>query len=301
MISRWANFAVVALWLATMTWLVKEKVLPPLLVGEPPSVQAVLAAREQEPLVGWRVCWNGEPIGWALSRVQPRPDRSTDILSRVLFERLPLGELTPGWLRAMFNTLANVPAHIRADACNQLLLDPQGRLARVESSVRFEPFDRQVTLSGRVDGNRLILSVRSHDLVDYGTTIPFDPEVLHGDVLSPQTQLPGLRVGQTWTVEACSPLCYPNNPLESLQAEVVGIERMEWQGKSEPVWRVEYRGSAGSRLSNDNQPRGRLWVRLDGTILIQEINVFSVRMKFQRMSEKEAETLAEEHGFSSGP
>ena len=45
MYSRWFNAAVVVLWLATMSWLVTEKVLPPLLVGEPPSYHQVIEAQ----------------------------------------------------------------------------------------------------------------------------------------------------------------------------------------------------------------------------------------------------------------
>ena len=59
MSSRWFNTAVVVLWLATMSWLVKEKVLPPLLIGEPPSYPEIIEAQNREPPVGWEVFLDG--------------------------------------------------------------------------------------------------------------------------------------------------------------------------------------------------------------------------------------------------
>ena len=295
--GRWVNLAVIVLWLVTMSWLVTEKVLPPLLIGEPPSSKTVLAARVQQPLVGWKVCWNEEPIGWALSRTQRRPDESTEIHSRVHFERLPLGDLTPGWLRAMFDSMASVAPSIAADARGTMLLDPDGRLSRIESRMRFEPLGEEVALIGRVEGTQLKLMLRSREYINYQTAIAINAETLHGQVFSPQTQLPGLHEGQTWTVEVCSPLRYPGNPVEILHAEVAGQQRVLWGDRMILVWLVKYHDNPGSRLSNkETKPRGRLWVRPDGTVLVQEIHVFGSWMKFVRMSEEEADELAQEHG-----
>ena len=47
--SRWYSVAVVLLWLATMGWLVSQKVLPSLVIGEPPDYQAILAVQRGAP------------------------------------------------------------------------------------------------------------------------------------------------------------------------------------------------------------------------------------------------------------
>ena len=90
--SRWYNTAVVVLWLATMSWLVTEKVLPPLLVGEPPSYRQIIEAQNRDPPVGWQVLWKGQPLGWALTDTKLQPNGlTTEIHGRVHFDALPLG------------------------------------------------------------------------------------------------------------------------------------------------------------------------------------------------------------------
>ena len=72
--GRWFNTAVVLLWLVTMTWLVKEKVLPPLLVGEPPSYSRIVEARRDAPPVGWRMSLESPAAGLGLERYEVAVD-----------------------------------------------------------------------------------------------------------------------------------------------------------------------------------------------------------------------------------
>ena len=51
MYSRWSNVAVVILWLSAMGWLMAEKVLPPLLIGEPPKSLSALILVMLERLI----------------------------------------------------------------------------------------------------------------------------------------------------------------------------------------------------------------------------------------------------------
>lgn len=289
--NRWVNLAVIALWLVTMTWLVRVKVLPTLLIGEPPNSETILAARGLDPLVGWRVCLNDKPIGWALSLTRSSRSASTDILSRVHFDDLPLGRFTPGWLRALVGSLASLPSHIEADARSKLVLDANGRLKEIESSVWFDSLREEVSLMGRVEDSQMALVIRSGDLT-YRTTTSINTKAIQSEVLTPQTQLPGLHEGQTWTVEVCSPLGYPNSAVDVVEARVVGYECIVWQGAMVNAWLVEYHNPPTSRLSKNREPRGRLWVRADGTVLIQEISLFNSRMKFVRLHNDEAHALA---------
>jgi hypothetical protein len=293
MYSRWFNVAVVMLWLATMSWLVKEKVLPPLLQGERPSYSDIIEDRQAKPPVGWIVQWNERRVGWALSTTQPRPDGWTRICSRVHFDELPLYEMAPGWLRALFRVLEPSHRTMEVDAWSVLTITPTGNLSQIKSSIRFEPLDEEIVMKGVVHESCLSLTVHSRDLA-YNTKIPIDPEALLGDALSPVTHLPGLRKGQTWNVEVCSPLRYPNTPLEILQATVEGIEPIVWGSQPEDVWLVVYRGSPGVGLSSDKTPRGKLWVRRDGTVLKQQVAIFNSSMTFTRMTNDAAAALAEE-------
>jgi hypothetical protein len=293
--GRWFNLAVIVLWLATMTWLVKEKVLPPLLIGDPPSSRQILEARQNEPPVAWRLRWNHRPMGWALSVTEAQPDGSTQIRSRVHFDDLPVGDMTPGWLRGLCRLLDESRAKMETDTRSVLSIDPEGRLRRIRSTIEFKPIGEAVTMEGLVEESDIRLSVRSRELT-YQTSIAIDPNTLMGDSLSPQTQLPGLREGQTWTVEVCSPLRYPNRPLEILQAKVQGTENLQWNDRDVATWLVEYHGNSGIDLGREKKPRGRLWVGLDGTVLKQELALFDSTMTFVRMTPDDAAALARQEG-----
>src|SRR5690348_13075216 len=43
MYSRWFSVAVVLFWVATMGWLIHHKILPPLVVGDPPTYRSIIA------------------------------------------------------------------------------------------------------------------------------------------------------------------------------------------------------------------------------------------------------------------
>src|SRR5512137_2113364 len=92
MLGRLYHLLVVLLWLASMTWLVVEKVLPPLLGGTPPDYDAVLAARDRAPDC-WRIVWKEQTIGFAASRVIRPAGAEREMRSVVQFEKLPLEEL----------------------------------------------------------------------------------------------------------------------------------------------------------------------------------------------------------------
>ena len=288
MYSRWFNVAIVMLWLSTMTWLVWQKVLPTLLVGEPPSYRTILAAQRREAPVGWGLRFDGRRLGWALSTTDKLPNDLTVVRSRVHFAELPLRDMAPDWLRALIRMIEKPSGSIQMDVESTLIIDPLGRLSRFESSVQLDPLDGRIRLIGTVEEEgELELEVRSGEF-SYKTTAQLPPNALVGDSLSPQTQLPGLRVGQTWTVPAYSPLRPPNNPMEILVATVEGFDMVSYDGRAESTYLVVYRTDPGIRLGGSRAVRGRLWVRRDGTVLKQEVLFFDSAMTFVRLSEDEA-------------
>ena len=289
--SRWFNLAVVLLWLATMTWLLKEKVLPPLWIGEPPSYRTILAARRTEPPVGWRLALDGRPIGWALSSTKPLPNRLTEIRSRVHFDELPLAELAPGWIGTFLSLTKYRRAKLQMDTTSKLLIDPLGRLSRFDSSVRIEGVKHVVRIEGNIEDADLRLSVRAGELTYEETVRSISSDALLGDSFSPQTRLPGLREGQTWTVPTFSPLGRLDSPVEILHATV---ERIEPAVPGGATWLVVYRSDPGIGLGVGKRPQGKLWVRRDGTVLRQEVMIFNSRMTFLRMSGEEAAALADQ-------
>ena len=104
MFGRIFNGLVVVFWMIAMTWLLAEKVIPPMLGGDPPDYQSVLEPADEEKLPdAWKIRWKDKTVGFAASRVELRPDGELDRLS---FSRLRLAEcreprLVPGRRNAL--------------------------------------------------------------------------------------------------------------------------------------------------------------------------------------------------------
>ncbi len=290
--GRWLNVAVVGLWLASMSWLVVEKILPPLQVGEPPSYRSILEARQNEAPVGWRLQWNDEVIGWALSVARPLSQGSSEIRSRVHLDYLPLADLVPEWLARLFRVPEFKNLRFSMDTSSTLMIDPLGRLVRFHSSLQMRPFAEVVQMEGTVEGNDLLFAIRCGEF-SYETTTPLPSDALLGDALSPQTRLPHLRVGQKWTVPTVSPLGQWNHTLEVLHAKVEGREPIVWDGKTVEAYVVVFWPDVTAGTT-EQQPRGKLWVLPDpdGRVIQQEAAFFHSRMRFLRMTESESAQLA---------
>ena len=296
--STWFNVAVVLLWLATMSWLVSQKVVPALLVGEPPNYRTILQAQQEEPFVGWSMAWNDRPVGWALNATSSLADEMTELSSLVHFDELPLEEMTPGWLRSMLMPEGELPIRLEMEAKSRLVFDPLERLSQFESSLGFEGMDEMIKVRGLLDGSELRVTVHSGEYT-YETELLVPRESMLGDALSPQTKLPGLREGQSWSVEIYSPvraLHAPNQPMEIIQATVEGTEPIEWGGRIVQTWLVVYRGDPGAGTARTRSPRAKLWVRDDGTVLKQQLALGDSTLTFVRLSQEEAAALVEAVG-----
>ncbi len=288
MSSRWFNMAVVALWLTTMGWLVRTKVLPAILVGEPPSYRTIVEARREEPPVAWAMVWNGRPIGWALNTSKPLPHGLTELRSRVHFDDIPLEDMTNlSWLAPRGHR-----TELAMDVLGELVFDPLGRLSRFESALGFDSMESLVKVRGTIDNGKLSLTIRAGDL-NFEKEMPVPPKSMLSDGLSPQTHLPGLREGQAWTVELYSPLHPPERPLEVLQVAVEGTEPIVFGTETINAWLVVYRTDPGSGGRNAGAVRGRVWVRPDGVVLQQQAMLFNSTLTFTRLPAARAAELAE--------
>jgi len=296
MTSRWFNVAVALLWLASMSWLTAAKVLPPLLMGDPPNYRTILDAQRDQPPVAWRIMVRGRRLGWAVSTTSPLPDGRTHIHNRVHFDQIPLEEIAPEAFRPLLQLIEKPIGSMWMNSTSTLEVGADGRLSRFDSAVRISPLQHSIELSGLVTGNRVRVSVRSGEMA-YSTESHFPSDAMVGSALSPQTQLPGLKPGQRWTVPAYSPLMPPNSPMEILQATVEGYEPIVWNGSTEWSLVVVYRSDPGSGLGSDAHPRGKLWVRPDGTVLRQQV---LSAMVFERMTDEDASDLEREASALEG-
>jgi hypothetical protein len=289
--STWYNVAVVVLWLATMGWLVSQKVAPVLLVGDPPSYRTIIEAQQEDPLVGWSMEWDGRPMGWVLNTTLPMRDEMTEVRNLVHFDDFPLREVIPDWL--LSKNLSGDEAWIRLtlEAKSRLVFDPLKRLSQFESSLGFPGVDDVVKVKGTVDGSELHVSAHSGDFT-YETDSTLPQDALLNDTLSPQATLPGLRVGQNWNVGVYSPLRPTSDPLELLHATVEGVKPVLWGDRVVEALLVVYRDDPGAGTANAEKARGRLWVLDDGTVVKQEVAVLDSILTFSRLNRQEAAELA---------
>ena len=289
MFSRWHTIAILAFWLASMTWLVTRKLLPPLVVGEPPNAQAVLEARRREVLVGWELQLNRRPLGWAANRTVPQAGGGAALWSWVHIEGLSLRDAAPAWLRDRLQDAAAPEILVTLDASTCVTANPQGKLAGFRSKLWLRPLAEAIEIIGRMQGNRLSLEARCGEL-KYATEAFVPADALPTDALSPQSALPGLRIGQAWRLPSCNPLRLPSAALEMIEAAVEAEDTIAWGEGASRVLVVAYRAEAGFQ-GLESQPLGRLWVRRDGTVLQQEFLFLDRVLRFVRMTPEKAAAL----------
>ena len=291
--SRWFNIAVVLLWLSAMSWLVTKKILPTLLVGEPPAYSKSLRVQREEPPVGWEMWWNDHLLGRASTATEAGPKNTTQMHNRLRFEHVPLGEIVPPLLANLLNPTERLPEELTMKVDSHLSFDRQGRITDFRSALRFEGDVQAIHVQGTVDGGYLVLSVAYGSQRVYETDMLLPRDVVLGDGLSPQPRMSGLRDRQTWTTEVFSPLQPPNDPVQIMQATVEGTEPTVWNGQAVETWLVVYRTDPGTGPDGKGKPRGWVWVRPDGTVLKQQVTLLSSELSFVRMADDEAAALAE--------
>ena len=299
MFSRWYTAAVLLFWLAAMGWLVKEKILPPLLVGDPPSYRTILAVEPSETeAVGWEILLNGKRLGGATTKTIHLADSINQFECQVTLRDLPLSELTPAWLTAFVKVLDSrrnrTEANIDLYSKTTIEVNSLNQPFAFSSMTKFGPpaldagdgttpqnMELSVAMSGKIEGNTMNVTLRSGEL-EYHTKIDIPADALMGDILSPQTYLPGLRIGQTWTVPIYSPFRAPTEPLEILHATVERKDPIFWHERIVPALLAVYRGDPGLGLSSNQSVRAQMWVDYDGRVVKQEVWMLSSRLTFVR-------------------
>jgi len=284
------NVIVVLFWLATMSWLVVAKVLPPLRVGEPPNYASIVHDSVEEEPTCWSIRMNGQTIGWAANGLERR-DGISEFYSRVYLARLPLDELAPGWLAGVLKPVFPNLDLVDVIKQSKLVVDPLGRLSEFESRVHLSGFPDAIRVSGRVEGSTLELTVKSGD-VTVPLSRPLTPNSLMNDELSPQARMPNLRVGQSWTVPLYSPFRAAHSPLDILHAAVEREERHRVDGQEMITRLVVYRGDPGAGRGGD-AVRGRMWVSGDGVVMRQEVALFKSPIQFERLPDRQARIIRE--------
>ena len=277
---------VLLLWGSTMTWLFTSKILPPLFYGDPPETS--LASRF-EP-TAWRIELNGKPCGVAVSQAVPGLLDTTEIHNRVKIDSLPLPAIAPKWMAGLLNQIGKVTLDMRA----RTTLDTLNNFSSFQTRIRVNDTPELIRMNGEVRDGKLQIDLRTGDY-DKNISYPWREDRLLACELTPDAQLKNLAVGKKWRRESYSLLGTPGNPVSPIEAEVVELETLSFQGIMTPMFRIEYRSVEATGVSNEDRLRATIWVAEDGRVLRQELVLLSARLRFERMSPVESKKMASSH------
>lgn len=296
MFGRIFNGLVVVFWMIAMTWLLAEKVIPPMLGGDPPDYQSVLEPVAKEALPdAWKLRWKERTVGFAASRVELRSNGELDRLSYVEFEDLPLEAILSemlGPVAAIVKPLIQSSGGMDIDmiVATRMTFAADRRLSRFETNVDLADFRDFLRLEGTVqeDGKLSIVAQLSSGNFGSGQTfkhtVQLPREALVEGSLSPRPELKGLYVGQTWTIPVFRSFP-PNSPIQILQAEVEKHDIILWGSEEVETKLVVYRTEAGSGVQATREPISREWVRDDGAVLRQQVRFSGLELTFEREDE----------------
>lgn len=310
---RWYSLFVLAFWAVTAGWLVKEKLLPPLLVGDPPSFSSILeSSDESDRNVSWTIRANGNLVGTATTSHRRLDTGAAEIASDVRLKEIRLADVSPPWLSPLarlFGADDEAPEFtLPLTATSSLILDPLGRPTNLQ--VRFIAGDLagmtevealnhelicKVMVAGVVVGDKLDLEIkvpRKNSESIFRTSVYLPPGALLGDAFSPQSRLPDLRVGQQWKAPIYSPLRSPSEPVDILEARVDRIENVEWDGQQVPAFVVVYSSESSGRLTHSRAELARAWVDRQGRVLRQEALLSTIKLTFDRVPATAAAAIA---------
>jgi hypothetical protein len=267
---------VLLLWATTMSWLVVAKILPPFFSGEPPAHGVI---DEDEP-VCWQIEYDGRRVGYAVRQAVPGAQKTTEVLSRVVLEDIPLREMAPQWMSSIVEDLG----YIRLDTRTRLVLDSFKNLASFETKVQLNDLPLVVKVYGHVDGPELVLKFLSGG-VSHEVRYPLpDTSMLDGELI-PEPKLLQIYVGRNWQTEMFSPFRPPGDSLELLQATVVAEESISHDGQSTRARRIEYRTMSAAGVASEQTKRAVVWVADDGTVLRHDVYLMNTKLRFERRTD----------------
>ncbi len=284
MANRVFVFAVVVLWLSSMTWLVTDRILPSFFGGgQPPIVQAYTDGEA----VAWQVLWKGEIVGEAASVRLDGVGGSTDLFNRVILKKFPVMELAPSWIRATVGNLGSMTF----DVLTRVEFDPLGKFSSFNSRISLNNMPSVLRMSGRIEESQLKLKVSSSDFSHTKQIYLPNSEAL-SEALFPEARLPYMRLGRSWQEKVYSPFSSPTDPVEIVQVQVKSVESIMHHGESRRVMRVEYASLAGSGIPAQARIQGISWVDSgSGDVLRRDVFLGDSKLRFERLP-KEAAVVA---------
>lgn len=278
--------AVVALWLGSMSWLLVDKVLPSFHDGEPPMA----AGFETGVPVAWQVAWGDRSVGYAATVRSDGVLNTTNVDSRVVLREVPLLDLVPTLMRQVVGDIGKMTF----DAHTHLEFDSLDNFSKFKSSVTINDVPSILQLNGTMRGSFLELKVNFGE-VEYSPKVAISDQGALSEALFPDARLPFLYVGKRWHEEVYNPFRSPSAPVERLEAEVTGIETIEFGDETERAMVVEFVGPPAPGVPEEARLQARAWVRAkDGLVLQQDVIISNSTLRFTRLPEAKAAEVAME-------
>lgn len=273
-------------WLGAMTWLVWFKVLPAFIGGDAPGYADEIANAETAVDVCWKVHWNDEFVGYAISRPLQLNDDETELRGVVALRDLPVKEMSQKLLGPL---AAVVPfgndMKINLTIANRMRFREQSEVQNFDTSVSMAGMPRLIRIHGeRIENNQIEIAAKlsasggeATELVRETIQIPRGESLDNG--LAPRTRMLDLKIGQSWTIPVYRPFP-PNSPVEIMQARVERYELIHSRGEAINAKRVAYRNQAGTGIGAAREPVAIIWVDDNGVVVQQEITISGLVFKF---------------------
>ena len=266
-----------------MSWLLVAKILPPFLPGEPPAHGII----DQDEPVCWEIhcadCW----VGYAVRQAVPGAQSTTEIISRVVLQDIPLRQMAPQWMGSIVENLGL----IQLDTRTRVVLDSLGKLSNFDSKVQLNDLPLVVRVYGMVEGATLRLRFISGD-VSHEVHFPLPQTSMIDGELAPEPKLLQVYVGRQWQTEMFSPFRPPIDAIELVQAAVVAEESILYQGELTRTRRIEYRSMSAAGVASNESLRAEAWVAEDGAVLRYDVHLLSTKLRFERRRDPQMIALA---------
>ncbi len=281
--NRLYTGAVIAGWLAAMTWLVTERILPPFFRGDVPVSRP---SNQTEP-VAWRIEMEGKECGVAVLQAVAGEGGVKEVHSLMQLNHIETPRAAPLWLAPMLNSIRSLTISMRTTT----VYDRLDELSSFQSRLQVSRPDLPIDIRGRIVDKKMKLTIRVGEITKrYDHPWP-GGSLLGGDV-TPSGRLLPLYEGRQWTQEVYSPFGSPNAPTELIVAKVTEPLRLTHNGQSIDGWRVEFRSSEVTGSTDEGRMRADLLVATDGRILRQDTYFFGSKITFLRESDEVSEERA---------
>ncbi len=284
--NRLYTAGIVVFWVAAMSWLVAEKILPPFYTGDPPITGTI----HQDRPVAWQIHIDNRECGTAVLQAIDSGDGTHEVHSCLEIGRLPRPAAVPLWIAPFVTALDSMSLDMRT----RIGFDSLGRLGSFETRIWINRAETPLRITGTTTAGKLCLQIKSGNFSKVIEKAWPADGLLASEVM-PESKLLSVYPGKRWQKEVFSPFASLGKSVELLEAEVTGNVKLLFGDEMLLVRVVEYRTLDRTGASTQDSLRAKMWVSEDGRVLKQEAYLFGSRLTFSRQDEATSEKLGDQH------